>query len=160
MSYCGADRVDSSRSRSSFAEQVLKLGKDLFDRIQVARVFWQEEQFGPDRTDELADCLAPVAAEVVQDDDVAGSNMQMGAQSGSAGLSPLAQADSGLVITAIQNWLPPRSVLAVPTDCLGQAAVEALLSAPPELALDLGGVDSVAPIVAGAIFNKGYQTAP
>lgn len=41
----GTDRVDGSRG--SFAEQVLEHGKDLFDRIQVGRVFWQEEQFGP-----------------------------------------------------------------------------------------------------------------
>jgi hypothetical protein len=41
---CGADRVDASRG--SFAEQVLELGKDLFDRVQVGRVFRQEEQLG------------------------------------------------------------------------------------------------------------------
>jgi len=68
---CGADGVDSSRG--SFAEQVLELGKDLFDRVQVGRVFWQEEEFGADRTDELANCFASMAAEVIQDDDIAGS---------------------------------------------------------------------------------------
>jgi len=71
MADCGADRLDGSRG--SFAEQVLELGKDLFDRVQIGRVFWQEEQFGADRTDELANCFAPVAAEVIQDDDIAGS---------------------------------------------------------------------------------------
>ena len=49
---------------------MLELGKDLFDRVQVGRVFWQEEQFGADLTDELANCFAPVAAEVIQDDDI------------------------------------------------------------------------------------------
>jgi len=71
MADCGADCVDGSRG--SFAEQVLELGKDLFDRVQVGRVFWQEEQFCADRTDEVANGSAPVAAEVIQDDDIAGS---------------------------------------------------------------------------------------
>lgn len=71
MADCGADRVDGSRG--SFAKQVLELGKDLFNRVQVGRVFWQEEELGADRTDELASCFAPVAAEVIQDDDIAGS---------------------------------------------------------------------------------------
>jgi hypothetical protein len=29
---------------------VLELGKDLFDRVHVGRVFWQQEEFGADRT--------------------------------------------------------------------------------------------------------------
>jgi len=62
LAYCGADRIDGSRG--SLSEQVLELGKDLFDRVQVGRVFWQEEELGADRTDELADCFAPVAAEI------------------------------------------------------------------------------------------------
>ena len=40
---------------------------------QVGRVFWQEEEFRADRTDKLANCFAPVAAEVIQDDDITGS---------------------------------------------------------------------------------------
>ena len=67
----GADCVDGSRD--SVAKQVFELGKDLFNRVQIGRVFWQEEKLGADRADELANCLAPVAAEVVQDDDIAGS---------------------------------------------------------------------------------------
>ena len=51
---------------------MFELGKDLLDRVQVGRVFRQEEQFGTDRTDELTNCFAFVAAEVVQDDDIAG----------------------------------------------------------------------------------------
>jgi hypothetical protein len=66
---CGADRVDGSRG--SFAQQVLELGKNLFDRIQVGRVFWQEEELGAHRTDKLTNCFAPVAAEVIQDNDIA-----------------------------------------------------------------------------------------
>lgn len=71
MADCGADRIDGSGG--SFAEQMLELGKYLFDRVQVGRVLWQEEQFGADRTDELANCFAPLAAEIIQDDDIAGS---------------------------------------------------------------------------------------
>ena len=59
MADCGADRVDGSRS--SFAEQVLELGKDLFDRVQV-EYFGRKKSFGASRSDELANCFAPVAA--------------------------------------------------------------------------------------------------
>src|SRR5215468_2586042 len=52
---------------------MLELGKDLLDWVQVRRVFWKEEEFGADRTDELANRFASVAAEVIQDDDIAGS---------------------------------------------------------------------------------------
>ena len=33
-------------SRGGFAQQVLELGEDLFDRVQVWRIFRQEEQLG------------------------------------------------------------------------------------------------------------------
>jgi len=62
---CCANRVDGSRG--SLSEQVLELGKELFDRVQVGGVFWQEEQLGVDRTDELTNGFALVAAEVVHD---------------------------------------------------------------------------------------------
>lgn len=71
MADCGADGVDGWRG--SFADQVLKLGKDLFDGVHVWRVFWQEEKFGADRTDGLANCFARMAAEVIQHDGIAGS---------------------------------------------------------------------------------------
>jgi len=32
---------------------MLEFGKDLFDGIQVGRVFWQEEQLGADGANEL-----------------------------------------------------------------------------------------------------------
>ena len=48
------------------------LGEDLFDGVQVGRVFRQEEQLGAGCTDELADGFAFVAAKIVHDDDVAG----------------------------------------------------------------------------------------
>ena len=40
----GADGFD--RSRGGFAQQVLELGEHLFDRVQVGRVFRQQEQLG------------------------------------------------------------------------------------------------------------------
>lgn len=52
---------------------MFELGKDLFDRVQVGRVFWQEEQLGSDGANELAHGFASVAAEIVQDDDIAGT---------------------------------------------------------------------------------------
>ena len=65
-----ADRVDGSGG--SFAEQVLELGKDLFDRVEVGRVFWQKEELGAHRTDELTNRFALVAAQVVEDHHIAG----------------------------------------------------------------------------------------
>ena len=55
------------------SEQMLELSKDLFDRVQVGRVFWEEEQLGSGGAYELAHGFASVAAEIVHDDDVAGT---------------------------------------------------------------------------------------
>jgi hypothetical protein len=52
---------------------VLDLGEDLLDRVQVRRVFRQEEELGPGRANELAHGFGFVAAEIVHDDDVAGT---------------------------------------------------------------------------------------
>jgi hypothetical protein len=51
---------------------VLELGEELFDRIEVGRVFRQKQQPCAGGADRLAHRLALVAAEVVEDDDVAG----------------------------------------------------------------------------------------
>ena len=40
-------------------------GEELLDRVQIGRVFWQKEQSGADQADETPDCLAMVAAEIV-----------------------------------------------------------------------------------------------
>ena len=66
----GADGFDGSRG--GFAQQVLELGEDLLDGVQVGRVFRQEEQLGAGCADGLANGFALVAAEIVHDDDVAG----------------------------------------------------------------------------------------
>ena|SRR6266511_401040 len=36
-------------ARGAFSQQVFELGKDLFDGVQVRRVFWQEEQLSAGR---------------------------------------------------------------------------------------------------------------
>ncbi len=50
---------------------MLELGADLFDGVQVGRVFRQEEELGAGRADELAHHFALMTAEIVHDDDVA-----------------------------------------------------------------------------------------
>src|ERR1700687_1262407 len=51
------------------AQQVLELGEDLLDRVEVGRVFRQEDQFGTHRADQPAHGLAFVAAKIVPDED-------------------------------------------------------------------------------------------
>ena len=54
------------------SQEVLELGEDLFDRVQIGGIFRQEDQLGAGGTDELTHGVAFVAAEIVHDDDVAG----------------------------------------------------------------------------------------
>ncbi|WP_247469084.1 hypothetical protein [Bradyrhizobium sp. 137] len=70
-----ADLIDGSRG--SFSEQVLELGKDLFDRVQLGRVFRHQEEFGAYQTDELANGIAPVATEIVQDEAGGGAGSRL-----------------------------------------------------------------------------------
>jgi hypothetical protein len=58
-------------SLGGLSEQGLELGEDLLDRIEVGAVGRQEEQFCTDRADGTAHSFAFVAAEIVNDDDVA-----------------------------------------------------------------------------------------
>ena len=53
------------------AHQVRELGKDLLDRVQARAVGWPEHQVGAGLADGMAGALSRVAAEVVEDDDVA-----------------------------------------------------------------------------------------
>lgn len=64
-----ADGIGSSRR--CLAEQVLELGEDLLNRIEIRRVFRQEDQFGADRSDEAAHGFTLMAAEIIHHDDVA-----------------------------------------------------------------------------------------
>ena len=57
---------------ANIAQQMLEFGEDLLDRVQVWRVFRQEEELGAGRADELAYGFGFVTAEIVHDDDVAG----------------------------------------------------------------------------------------
>lgn len=55
-----------------FAQQRLKLGEHLLDRVEVGRVRRQEEEPRTGSADGAANGLALVAAEVVDPDDIAG----------------------------------------------------------------------------------------
>jgi hypothetical protein len=66
----GTDGFDSSAG--GFSQEVLELGEELFDRIQIGGVFRQEEELGPYRANELTHGFAFVAAEIVHDHDIAG----------------------------------------------------------------------------------------
>jgi hypothetical protein len=75
---CWEDFADSrangfDRSGGGFSQQVLELGEDLLDGVEVGRIFWKEEELGPGGADELAHGFAFVAAEIVDDDDVTGA---------------------------------------------------------------------------------------
>lgn len=65
---CRADGIEVSCG--GLAQQMLELGEDLFDWVEVGRVFRQEEELGACRTDGPADSMPLVAAEVIHDDDV------------------------------------------------------------------------------------------
>src|SRR5262249_1660984 len=61
------------RSRGGLSEQMFELCEDLLDGVEVRGVFGQEEQLGANRADKLARSFAFVAAEIVHDDDIAGT---------------------------------------------------------------------------------------
>jgi hypothetical protein len=54
-------------SGRGFAQEMLELGEHLLDRVQIGRVFGQEEELGAGRPESLANGFAFVAAEIVQD---------------------------------------------------------------------------------------------
>ncbi len=58
-------------SLGGFAEQVLELGEDLFDGVEVGTVWREEEEARASGPDGVSDCGLFVAGEVVHDDDVA-----------------------------------------------------------------------------------------
>ena len=63
----------STERPAALPQPVFQLGEQLLDRVEIGRVFRQEEQLGADRADDPADCLAAVAAEIVDDDEVVGT---------------------------------------------------------------------------------------
>jgi len=69
----GADALPCCfvRSLGGLTEHVLELGKDLLDRVEVRAVGRQEEQVSARGADGLPDGFTLVAAEIVEDDDVA-----------------------------------------------------------------------------------------
>ena len=68
---CVTDGIDGASC--GLSKEMFEFGKDLFDRVQVGGVFWQEEELGANATNELAYDLALVAAEIVEDHDIAGT---------------------------------------------------------------------------------------
>jgi len=52
---------------------VFELGEDLFDGVEVGAVRREEKELGSGRTDGLSHGLPFVAAEIIEDDDVAGT---------------------------------------------------------------------------------------
>ena len=54
------------------AHQMLELGEDLFDRIEIGAVWRQEQELGASATDRFADGRPFVTAQIVHDDHVAG----------------------------------------------------------------------------------------
>src|SRR5438067_530877 len=66
---CGADGFDGARG--GLAQKMLDLGEDLLDRVQIRRVFGQEEELGAGRANQLAYGFGFVTAEIVHDHDVA-----------------------------------------------------------------------------------------
>ena len=64
-----ADGFVASCSRLS--QQSFELAEDLLDRIEVGRVFWQEDEARSDIADRSSHGLSLVGAEIVEDHDVA-----------------------------------------------------------------------------------------
>lgn len=60
-------------SLSGLAQTMLELGKKLLDWVEVRRILGEEEQPGAGVSDGLAHGLSLVAAEIVDDDDIARS---------------------------------------------------------------------------------------
>jgi hypothetical protein len=58
-------------TRLSLPDEMFELGEDLFDGIEVGAVGRQEDEVGAFGSDDCASGLTFVAAEIVQDDDIA-----------------------------------------------------------------------------------------
>jgi len=71
LSDCGADGLDGSGC--SLTQQMLELGEDLLNQVQIGRIFRQEDQLCASGADEAANGFILVTAEIVHDDDVAGT---------------------------------------------------------------------------------------
>jgi hypothetical protein len=59
------------------------------------------------------------------------------------------------LIAFVANVLPPRPVFQIPRHGFRQSGFEGLCRAPAQFVLDLCRIDTVAPVVPGAIFDKG-----
>ena len=61
------------RARRRFAQEVLQLGEDLFDRVQIGRIFGKKEQLGARCSDRPANGFSLVAAKIVHHHEVTSS---------------------------------------------------------------------------------------
>lgn len=60
------------RAFCGFSQLVFGFGKELLDRVQIGRVFRQQEEFSLRRSDRLPHGFAAMRSEIVHDNDVAG----------------------------------------------------------------------------------------
>ena len=96
-------RLDAAFGR--VAEQRFELSEDLFNRVKIGGIRWQEAQRGPGSLNGLPHSHALVAAEIVQDDDVAGS------QGGEETLFHIGE-EAGAVDRAIEDTGGHKAVVA------------------------------------------------
>jgi len=73
---CFVEGVD--RARPGVAQQVFELCEDLLDRVQIGRVFGQEQQLGASRSDRLPNGFSFVAGEIVHHHEI--TNFERGHQ--------------------------------------------------------------------------------
>ena len=66
--------------------------------------------------------------------------------------------DAFCLIAAVENRLPPATLVQIPFHGLLDPGLEGLGGPPAELGLDLGGVDRVAAVVAGPVGDERDQT--
>ena len=69
-------------------------------------------------------------------------------------------AEAFAAVDAGADALPPGAVAEIPANRPRQAALDALLRRPAEVARDLARVDGVAVVVAGAVGDEGDELAP
>jgi hypothetical protein len=62
------DRIEGSWRL--FSDEAFELGEDLLDRVEIGRIFWQEDKPRADIADSFSSGLSFVLAEIVEDHDI------------------------------------------------------------------------------------------
>ena len=98
---CGFDG-----SLVGLSEQCLELGEGLFDRIEVWTIGRQEEQLCADSANGAAHGFSLVATEIVDDDDIAGSELwnECLFDIGQEAFAIDRSVNDGTVATILQRW--------------------------------------------------------